>query len=117
MPFVNFMLSPTISEEAAARVKKRTAELIQEHAGKDEGWLFVRLEGDQLLFFKGQKLGAGGVVEVKLVGSLEPDQKRHIVKDLSALLSQELGIGAASIYVIFTEVRGEDWGWNNGTFG
>lgn len=72
---------------------------------------------EQLLFFKGSKLQNGGVVEVKLVGTLKAESKREIVRGITAILAKELGTQADSLYVIFTEVKGEDWGWNNDTFG
>ena len=117
MPFVNYMLSSRITGETAVRVKKQTAELIQRHAGKEERWLLVRCAGEQLLYFKGSRVQNGGVVEVKLVGTLKAESKREIVRGITALLATELGTPADSLYVIFTEVKGEDWGWNNDTFG
>ncbi|HUI69315.1 MAG TPA: phenylpyruvate tautomerase MIF-related protein [Spirochaetia bacterium] len=117
MPFVNYMLSTRVTEETAVRLKEQTADLVRQHTGKDEQWLFVRFAREQLSYFKGSKVENGGVVEVKLVGSLTTASKREIVRGISRLLAKELGIQADSLYVIFTEVKAEDWGWNNGTFG
>ena len=117
MPFVNSMLSSRITEETTAVLKKQSAELIQRHAGREERLLFVRCAGEQLLYFKGSKVQNGGVVEVKLVGTLKAESKREIVRGITAMLAKELGTQADSLYVIFTEVKGEDWGWNNDTFG
>ncbi len=117
MPFVNYMLSSRVTEEMAVRLKKQTAELIRHHAGKVEQWLLVRFAGEQLLYFKGSRVQNGGVVEVKLVGTLETESKREIVRGITAMLAKELGTQADSLYVIFTQVKDEDWGWNNDTFG
>jgi phenylpyruvate tautomerase PptA (4-oxalocrotonate tautomerase family) len=117
MPFVNYMLSSKITEEMAGRLKARTADLIRKHAGKDEQWLFVRCAGEQLLYFRGSRVESGGVVEVKFVGTLKAAGKQEIVKGITAVLAKELGTKPDSLYVIFTEVKGEDWGWNNDTFG
>lgn len=117
MPFVNYMLASGITEETTVRLKKQTAELFRQHAGKDEQWLLVRIAGDQPLYFKGSRMLNGGVVEVKLVGVLKPASKREIVRGITSLLAKELGAEADSLYVIFSEVKGEDWGWNNDLFG
>ena len=117
MPFVNYMLSSRVAEEAAVRLKKQTAELVRQHTGKEEQWLLIRCVGEQLLYFKGSRVQSGGVVEVKLVGTLKAESKREIVRGITAMLAKELGTQADSLYVIFTEVKGEDWGWNNDTFG
>jgi phenylpyruvate tautomerase len=117
MPFVNFMLSSTVTEETAARLKKQIAETIRQHTGKEEQWLLVRCAGEQLLYFRGSRVENGGVVEVKLVGTLNAASKREIVRGITSILAKELGTQADSLYVIFTEVKGEDWGWNSDTFG
>ncbi len=117
MPFVNYMLASEVTEEMAVRLKKQTAELIRQHAGKEEQWLLVRCAGEQLFYFKGSRVQNGGVVEVKLVGSLKAASKREIVRGITAILATEMDMHADALYVILTEVKGEDWGWNNGTFG
>jgi phenylpyruvate tautomerase PptA (4-oxalocrotonate tautomerase family) len=117
MPFVNYMLSSRVAEEMAVRLKKQTAELIRKYADKEEQWLLIRCAGEQLFYFKGSRVQNGGVVEVKLVGTLKAESKREIVRGITAMLAKELGTQADSLYVIFTEVKGEDWGWNNDTFG
>ncbi len=117
MPFVNYMLSSRVTDEAAVRLKEQTAKLVQEHAGKGEEWLYIRFASEQDLYFKGARVRDGGVIEVKLVGTLSSAAKRAIVKGISAALSRELGLSPGSIYVIITEVKGTDWGWNAETFG
>ena len=105
MPFVNYMLSSKVTEEMSVRLKRATAELIQRHAGKEERWLLVRCAGDQLFHFKGSRVQNGGVVEVKLVGTLKAAIKREIVRGITAILAKELKAQADSLYVIFTKEK------------
>ena len=117
MPFVNFNLASAVTEDTMLRLKKQTADLMRQHAGKDEQWLLVRIAGEQPLYFRGSRVQSGGLIEVKLVGTLKAAAKRDIVRGITSLLAKETGAAADSLYVIFTEVKGEDWGWNNDTFG
>jgi len=116
MPFVNFTLASRVTEDAMVRLKTAAADMMRRHAGKDERWLLVRVAGEQPLYFRGSRVHNGGVIEVKLVGTLEAESKREIVRELTSLLATETGAAADSLYVIFTEVKGEDWGWNNDLF-
>ena len=60
MPFVNYMFSTGVTEEMAARLKEQTAQLVRQHIGKDEQWLFVRCAGEQLFYFQGSRVQNGG---------------------------------------------------------
>lgn len=117
MPYVDYALAGAVSATQAEQVKTETARIISQYAGKSEQWLYVRVNPNQLLFFQGEQVQGGAVAEVKLVGSLSQTQKQEITTGLGRLLQKELSIPAEKIYVIFTEVKGENWGWNGRLFG
>ncbi|HHU51531.1 MAG TPA: hypothetical protein GXZ36_06910 [Firmicutes bacterium] len=48
---------------------------------------------------------------------MSQQQKQEITTALGRLLQKELSIPAEKTYVIFTEVKGENWGWNGQLFG
>lgn len=117
MPYLDFALSKPVSREKTEWIKAEAAKIMQRHAGKGEAWLYLRISGEQTLFFKGFPVDNGGVVEVKLVGSLSGAQKKEITSEICQLLQNELKMAPDQIYIIFTEVKGENWGWNGQTFG
>ena len=117
MPYVNFNLATQINDENAETLKSNAAAILQKHAGKGESWLYVRVSGGETLYFKGNKVARGGVVEIQLVGTLSGSQKQAITQAFGELLNNETGSTPDQTYVIFTEVKGENWGWNGQTFG
>jgi 4-oxalocrotonate tautomerase len=48
-------------------------------------------------------------VNVKLAGSLNKDQKAEIAKEITELMSRVANKPASYTYVVFDEVKGEDW--------
>ena len=117
MPYVNFVLAQEVTPDICERTKAEMANILQKHAGKAESWLFIRFDEEQKLFFRGEQVSKGGVVQIQLVGSLAGDQKRKITAEVCEMLGKELGTPAEQIYVVFQEVKGENWGWNGQTFG
>lgn len=117
MPYVDYAITNTVSAAQAERVKAETARIISQCAGKSEQWLYIRINPNQLLFFQGKQVKEGAVAEVKLVGSLSSAQKQEITIDLCQLLQEELSIPIEKTYVIFSEIKGENWGWNGQLFG
>lgn len=117
LPYIHFAVAGRITPETAEHLKAGAAQILQRHAGKEESWLYVHLEGEQTLFFQGKPVTSGGVIEVKLIGDLSSVQKRAITAALSELLHQEIGAAPERIYVIFTSVKAENWGWNGSMFG
>lgn len=117
MPYIDFTIANCITPEKMEHLKAGAAAIMERHAGKGENWLYVRVAGDEKLYFQGRAVTNGGVVEVKLVGSLSGTQKKEITGEICRLLEQELQTASNQVYVIFTEVKGENWGWNGQTFG
>ncbi|HEY8345179.1 MAG TPA: phenylpyruvate tautomerase MIF-related protein [Bacillota bacterium] len=117
MPYVDYALAGAVSATQAEQVKAETARILSQYAGKPEQWLYIRVTPNQSLFFQGEPVSEGAIAEVKLIGSLSQQQKQEITAALGQLLQKELSIPAEKTYVIFTEVKGENWGWNGQLFG
>jgi len=48
-------------------------------------------------------------INVKLTGSLNKDQKKEIAKEMTELMERVASKPASYTYVVFEEVKGEDW--------
>lgn len=116
MPYVHCVTSRKLDEPALEAFKAGAAGALAEVAGKPENYLFVAVQDGQTLFVRGRK-EPGAVLGVSLVGSLTKAQKKDLSKRFCDLCQKTMGIGGDAVYVIFTEVAGENWGWNGGTFG
>ena len=56
-------------------------------------------------------------VEIRSIGGLNSAVNRQLSERLCALLKEQLGIPPDRVYIGFTNVSAENWGWNGGTFG
>ena len=48
-------------------------------------------------------------INVKLAGILNKDQKKEIAKEMTDLMQRVANKPASYTYIIFEEVKGEDW--------
>ena len=48
-------------------------------------------------------------INVKLAGSLNKDQKKEIAKEMTELMERVTSKPASYTYIVFEEVKGEDW--------
>ncbi len=115
MPYINVKTPFKVNEKEAEKLKSELAKVMQEVAGKPENWLMIGF-GEENLYFKGSKCDKAAFVEVKLVGSLNSNQKAGLSKGICNVLSAEIGVPSDKTYIVMTEVNGENWGWNSSTF-
>jgi 4-oxalocrotonate tautomerase len=48
-------------------------------------------------------------INVKLAGNLNKDQKKEIAKEMTDLMQRVANKPASYTYIVFEEVKGEDW--------
>ena len=48
-------------------------------------------------------------INVKLAGSLNKDQKKEIAKEMTELMERVTSKPASYTYIVFEEVKSEDW--------
>jgi|TARA_B110000238_G_scaffold176019_1_gene196803 4-oxalocrotonate tautomerase len=48
-------------------------------------------------------------INVKLAGSLNKDQKKEIAKEMTELMQRVAGKPESYTYIVFDEVKSEDW--------
>ena len=48
-------------------------------------------------------------INVKLTGSLNQDQKKEIAKEITELMQRVANKPASYTYIVFDEVKSEDW--------
>lgn len=116
MPYVQSVVSVKLTEEQKENIKKRIGQAMNEMPGKSEEWLFVGFQDDNTLYFRGNKLSKGAVIEVKLLGKQERQAKDDYTNKLCTIFSEEIGVPGENIYVIYTEYEDGSWGWNGNLF-
>ena len=116
MPYVNTIFSSRLTEEKRDILKARIGKAIEIFPGKSEEWLFVEVQDERELYFKGIKSEKAAIIEVKLFGKQTREVKDEFTAAICELLEKELSIPGENVYVIFEEVEEDNWGWNGGLF-
>jgi phenylpyruvate tautomerase len=71
----------------------------------------------QAAFIMDGTLGNAAFVEIRSIGGLHADINRHLSEKICKMVNESLGIPQDRIYLNFTNVEGNRWGWNGSTFG
>ena len=116
MPYINCVTSQKLTEEEKERIKESLGKLIEVFPGKSEQWLYVGFRDGESLYFRGQKMEKGAIVEVKLLGNASRACKDEFTAKVCDLLNEEISVPGNSTYVTFQEYAAGNWGWNDGLF-
>ncbi|HPE33274.1 MAG TPA: phenylpyruvate tautomerase MIF-related protein [Bacteroidales bacterium] len=111
MPLFKILTNTNLSDKKAF-VKRASAE-IAAILGKSEQYVMVILLPKQELFFSGSYEPAM-YVELKSIG-LPADKTKTITAAIMEFLQKETGIPPSRIYIEFTDVQRQWWGWNSDT--
>ncbi len=113
MPYINTNVSVSLNEDQEEKIKSRFGKAITT-LGKPESYLMVSLKGDCSLYFAGEKLDKGAMVEVSLFGNASSSAYNKMTGQICDILEEELGIPGNHIYVTYQPIA--NWGWDGSNF-
>lgn len=116
MPLLKLQTSATVSDETQQDLIAATSKLMAETIGKPEQYVMITLETKVPIMMAG-KQGDAAFADVRSIGGLSGSINKQISQKLAAVLEEHLGIAADRVYLNFTSMTGENWGWRGGTFG
>ncbi|NJO80230.1 MAG: hypothetical protein HC827_18145 [Cyanobacteria bacterium RM1_2_2] len=117
MPFIKVQTSVPTPDRAAAEVLlKSLSSSLAKHTGKPEAYVMTAFEPDVAMTFAGT-LDPVCYVEIKSVGTMQPDQTQAMSQDFCQKINAALGVATNRVYIEFADAKGYMWGWNGSTFG
>ena len=93
---------------------KQLSAKVAKAVGKPEQYVAVHVSPAQKLFFSGTNEPAA-VMELTSIG-LPSGQTANLSKEIMTFLEDKLNIPADRMYLKFTNVSGNMFGWSKGTF-
>jgi len=111
MPMISLKCSKPIPDNLLGELSAAVAETL----GKPEKYVMVSVS-EVSMMMSGTK-GDAAYAEVKSLGGLSRTVNHEITMKLCVLLSDHLGIPADRVYVTFTSLERDQWGWNGTLFG
>lgn len=116
MPLITSVTPKALNDRTKEILKSGLADIMNKVAGKSESWLMIRFHENDTLYFRGAKVEDGAIIDIKLIGSLDTNQKKNLVKEICELYAKETYCNKENIYVTIEEYEGTNWGWNGSTF-
>lgn len=115
MPAVHLRTNVSLEGESGSATLAGLSRITAETIGKPERYVMVSAETCSMLM-SGENAPAA-FVDLSSIGGLNGEVPRKLTELICDLLHERLGIVSDRIYVRFTDVSADRWGWNGSTFG
>jgi phenylpyruvate tautomerase len=115
MPLLALHTSVSLSDQQRHDLLAPLSKIVAEGIGKPERYVMITVS-EKTMLMAGIE-GPAAYVEIRSIGGLSGAVNRKLSERICALLQERLGIPPDRVYLGFTSVGAENWGWNSGTFG
>ncbi|MGD1704916.1 phenylpyruvate tautomerase MIF-related protein [Dapis sp. BLCC M229] len=118
MPLIKVQTSlPKTEKDKIDSLLKTLSSGMAKHFHKPESYVMTIFESDIPMTFGGNSNEPVCYMEIKSIGSMNPEQTKKISQDFCQEVNQVLGVPKNRIYIEFSDAKGSMWGWNSSTFG
>ena len=115
MPLLKLQTTTALSAEKQQELLASLSKIVTESIGKPEQYVMVTLETGPIII--SGKQGDAAFADIRSIGGLNGNVNKQISQKLCTLLEQSLGIAPERVYLNFTDVSAQNWGWRGNTFG
>ena len=115
MPLLKLETTVAISEEKRKVLLASLSKTIAATLAKPEQYVMVMIHQPTMIM--SGKSGDAAWVDIRSIGGLSPDVNRKLSQQVCKLLTDSLAVSADRVYLNFTNVQADNWGWNGSTFG
>lgn len=116
MPLLKLETSVVLCAEKKTSLLSSLSRILAQDTGKPERYVMVVIKDGAAVMMAGGEV-PGALVDVRGIGGLGGGVNKKLSESVCALLQKECGISPEAVYLNFTDVKGENWGFNNSTFG
>ncbi|BFU23825.1 Macrophage migration inhibitory factor (MIF), putative [Entamoeba histolytica] len=113
MPHALITLSADITEEIKKEIAHESMKILSEVIGKPISYCATQVVTSVGGF--GGKIVKSAFIDIKSIGGLKGKQE-GLSDRYCKLLEQKAGIEGGNIYLNFTEMTGNNWGYDHSTF-
>ena len=115
MPLLALQTSALLSNQQRHDLLAPLSKIVAECIGKPERYVMVTV-GEAAMLMGGAEDSAA-YADIRSIGGLNREVNRKLSERICTLLQEQLAIPPDRVYLGFTSVSAENWGWNGGTFG
>lgn len=114
MPLIRLETDINPGNESKIELAEKLASIVSEETGKPTEYVMVSINQSNILI-SGESDNAA-LVQIMSIGGLNLSVNGSIAAAVSEVLEETLGISSDRIYIIFSDVPGENWAWQGRTF-
>jgi len=115
MPLLRLQTSAPVADAQRQPLLAALSRTVAECIGKPERYVMITLEESALMLAGQEDLTA--FADVRSIGGLNGSVNKQITQRVCNLLNEFLGISPDRVYLNFSNIAADHWGWNNSTFG
>ena len=115
MPAIRLKTNVSLEGEVGASLSADLSRITAETIGKPERYVMAVCEEASMVM--GGEDAPAAFVEVGSIGGLGGEVPGRLTALICDALKKRLGIPPDRVYVCFTDVSADKWGWNGSTFG
>ena len=115
MPLLKLETTVPLPEDKGKPLLAALSRAVAGAIGKPEQYVMVAASESAMLM--SGKPGDAAFVDIRSIGGLISDANRKLSQQICKLLKDSFGIAPDRVYLNFTDVEAENWGWNGSTFG
>lgn len=114
MPLLRLETTVPLPQDAVKPLLAALSKAVAGATGKPEEYVMVTVSQSGMLM--SGKGGDAAFVDVRGIGGLNSETNRTLSQQICKLLNDSMGITGDRVYLNFTDVEAENWGWNGSTF-
>lgn len=115
MPMVNLKIPVSLPEETRRSLLSSVSKIIAIGIGKPEKYVMVTIEEDSIMM--SGKEGSAAFIDLRSIGGLNKGVNRELSRKLCDLLEEKLQVPPDRVYINFSDITAQNWGWDGSTFG
>ncbi|MFP4680893.1 MAG: phenylpyruvate tautomerase MIF-related protein [Chitinispirillaceae bacterium] len=114
MPLLTLSTSVEIDEGGKENLLGQLSTAVAESLNKPEKFVMVTIE-ERAILMSGSTAPAA-FASLSSIGGINGEANKAFSEKLCSLLKDRLGIEQERVYINFSDVERENWGWNGSTF-
>ncbi len=114
MPYIKLSPTAPVNGPTAEAIKADLGKAIECFPGKTERWLMVEIAPDRQIWFAGKNDSDAAMVDVALLGDVQPAASERMTAEICRILQTRRGIAPDRVYVKYGGYA--NWGWNGANF-
>lgn len=114
MPFLKIQTNTKLPDDRRDALLRKASRAVAQQLGKPEDYMMVSVEAERPMMFAGTSEPAA-FMDLRAIG-LPVGKTKQLAALLCDLAEAELGVAKERVYINFTDVPANLWGWNGETF-